>query len=30
MTAVAVLLAERAIERLILDYAAHNDAGNWD
>jgi len=26
----AALLAERAIERLILDYAAHNDAGEWD
>jgi ketosteroid isomerase-like protein len=25
-----ILLAERAIERLILDYAALNDAGDWD
>lgn len=24
------VLAERAIERLIIDYAAHNDAGDWD
>jgi hypothetical protein len=24
------LLAERAIERLILDYAAHNDAAAWE
>lgn len=24
------LLAERAIERLLLDYAALNDAGGWD
>jgi ketosteroid isomerase-like protein len=24
------MLAERAIERLILDYAALNDAGDWD
>jgi ketosteroid isomerase-like protein len=24
------LLAERAIERLILDYAALNDAGDWE
>lgn len=23
------ILAERACERLILDYAAHNDAGDW-
>jgi ketosteroid isomerase-like protein len=23
------LLAERAIERMIVDYAAHNDAGEW-
>ena len=23
------LLAERAIERMIIDYAAHNDAGEW-
>jgi uncharacterized protein (TIGR02246 family) len=30
MDALAKLLAERAIERLILDYAAHNDAGDWD
>ncbi len=26
----ATLLAERAIERLIVDYAAYNDAGDWD
>jgi ketosteroid isomerase-like protein len=24
------LLAEREIERMIVDYAANNDAGNWD
>jgi ketosteroid isomerase-like protein len=30
MDALAKLLAERAIERLILDYAAHNDASDWD
>ena len=28
--AFAVLMAERAIERLIIDYAARNDAGDWD
>lgn len=28
--AVEKLLAERAIERLILDYAAQNDAADWD
>lgn len=27
---IETLLAERAIERLIIDYAAHNDAGDWD
>lgn len=26
----ACLLDERAIERLIIQYAADNDAGNWD
>ncbi|KUR77198.1 nuclear transport factor 2 family protein [Novosphingobium sp. FSW06-99] len=26
----ATLLAERAIERLIIDYAALNDAGDWE
>lgn len=26
----AQLLAERAIERMILDYAAYNDAADWD
>jgi ketosteroid isomerase-like protein len=30
MDALANLLAEREIERLILDYAALNDAGDWD
>ena len=30
MDALERLLAERAIERMILDYAAHNDAGEWD
>jgi ketosteroid isomerase-like protein len=30
MDAVAKLLAEREIERLIFDYAANNDAANWD
>jgi ketosteroid isomerase-like protein len=30
MEALAKLLAEREIERLILDYAAHNDAANWE
>ena len=24
------LLSERACERLIIDYGAHNDAGDWD
>ncbi len=30
MTDLETLFAERAIERLILDYAAHNDAGDWE
>jgi SnoaL-like domain len=30
MTDIATLLAERACERLILDYAALNDAGDWE
>lgn len=30
MAALAILIAQRACERLILDYAAHNDAGDWD
>ncbi len=30
MEPLAKLLAEREIERMILDYAAFNDAGNWD
>jgi hypothetical protein len=30
MDGLAKLLAEREIERLILDYAAHNDAANWE
>ena len=30
MDDVARLLAEREIERMILDYAAWNDAGAWD
>jgi aminopeptidase C len=30
MTDLDILLAEREIERLILDYAAHNDAGDWE
>ncbi len=30
MDALDRLCAEHAIGRLILDYAAHNDAGNWD
>jgi ketosteroid isomerase-like protein len=30
MDTLANLLAEREIERLILDYAAHNDASDWD
>ncbi len=29
MTPIDHLLAERAIERMIIDYAAHNDAGEW-
>ena len=29
MDAIDCLLAERAIERMIIDYAAHNDAGEW-
>lgn len=28
--ALAILQAERACERLVLDYAAFNDAGHWD
>lgn len=28
--AIETLLAERAIERLIIEYAALNDAGDWD
>lgn len=30
MTDLEVLLAERACERLILNYAAFNDVGDWD
>jgi SnoaL-like domain len=30
MTDLERLIAERACERLIVDYAALNDAGNWD
>jgi SnoaL-like domain len=30
MDPVAIMLAERACERLIIDYAALNDAGDWD
>jgi ketosteroid isomerase-like protein len=30
MTDIENLLSERAIERLIIDYAAHNDAANWE
>jgi ketosteroid isomerase-like protein len=30
MADLTTVLAERAIERLILDYAALNDAGDWD
>jgi ketosteroid isomerase-like protein len=30
MTELERLVAERACERLILDYAAFNDAGDWD
>lgn len=30
MTDLQTLLDERAIERMILDYAAFNDAGDWD
>lgn len=30
MAAIDRLLAERAIERLLLDYVAANDAGDWD
>lgn len=30
MDAIDRLLAERAIERLLLDYAAANDAGDWE
>ncbi len=30
MDALATIVAERACERLILDYAALNDAGDWE
>jgi ketosteroid isomerase-like protein len=30
MDALAKLLAEREIERMVLDYAAFNDAGDWE
>ncbi len=30
MTSLETLLDERAIELLIIDYAAFNDAGDWD
>lgn len=30
MNGINRLLAERAIERLLLDYVAANDAGDWD
>lgn len=30
MTDLELLIAERACERLIVDYAALNDAGDWD
>jgi ketosteroid isomerase-like protein len=30
MDELARLLAERACERLVIDYAALNDVGNWD
>jgi ketosteroid isomerase-like protein len=30
LSSLDTLLAERAIERLILDYAARGDAGDWD
>lgn len=30
MDALERLLAERAIERMIVDYAAFNDAGDWE
>jgi ketosteroid isomerase-like protein len=30
MTDIADFFDERAVERLITDYAAHNDAGDWD
>ncbi len=30
MSNLETLLAERAIERLVLDYAALNDAGDWE
>ena len=30
MDALETLLAERAIERMIMDYAAANDAGDWE
>lgn len=29
MDSIDRLLAERAVERMILDYAAYNDAGEW-
>ena len=28
--ALSLLLDERAIERLLIDYVAHNDAGEWE
>jgi SnoaL-like domain len=30
MNAVDIMLAERACERLVIDYAAFNDAGDWE
>lgn len=30
MDAVQIMLEERAIERLLLQYVADNDAGNWE
>jgi ketosteroid isomerase-like protein len=30
MTDLELLIAERACERLVVDYAALNDAGDWD
>ncbi len=29
MTDIEILLSERAIEQLIIEYAAHNDAADW-